>query len=55
MTTKKMLVLDTDHLSELDRNGKDSQLYWRLETATEPVVTTIVSAEELIFRCPLLA
>lgn len=42
-----MLVLDTDHLAELDRGSvAGSNLFRRLDASNEDVVTTIVSAEE---------
>lgn len=42
-----MLVLDTDHLAEIDGNSAIGQnLVRRLRTANEEAVTTIVSAEE---------
>lgn len=42
-----MLVLDTDHLSDLDRGGAAGlALLRRLEATSEQVATTIVSAEE---------
>ncbi|MBI2480369.1 MAG: hypothetical protein HYV60_17560 [Planctomycetia bacterium] len=42
-----MLVLDTDHLVELDRASADGlALQTRLALATDDVATTIISAEE---------
>ncbi|MEO8494747.1 MAG: type II toxin-antitoxin system VapC family toxin [Planctomycetota bacterium] len=42
-----MLVLDTDHLVELDRaSAAGLMLNQRLQRATEEVATTIISAEE---------
>jgi tRNA(fMet)-specific endonuclease VapC len=42
-----MLVLDTDHLVELDRASVEGlALQKRLEAATEEAATTIISAEE---------
>ena len=42
-----MLILDTDHLVELDQgSAAGAVLRGRLEAANEPVTTTIVSAEE---------
>jgi len=45
--TLEMLVLDTDHLVELDR-GSDSGavLQRKLEEANDEIATTIISAEE---------
>ena len=44
-----MLVLDTDHLSEMERNSPlGSALTDRLHRADDEIVTTIVSAEELL-------
>jgi tRNA(fMet)-specific endonuclease VapC len=46
-TIPEMLVLDTDHLVELDRLSSEGlALVERLEAATEDVATTIISAEE---------
>jgi len=42
-----MLVLDTDHLVELDRgSARGAALQQRLEDAGDEVATTIISAEE---------
>ena len=42
-----MLVLDTDHLVELDRgSAKGAALREKLEKASDEVATTIISAEE---------
>jgi len=42
-----MLVLDTDHLVELDRGSdRGAALQQRLEDAGDEVATTIISAEE---------
>lgn len=43
-----MLILDTDHLSELLWHGPQSSLGSKLRNAREPVVLTIVSAEEAL-------
>ena len=43
----EMLVLDTDHLVELDRgSAQGAVLRWKLEDARDAVATTIISAEE---------
>lgn len=42
-----MLILDTDHLTEIDRGmAAGARLVQRLDRAGEEVATTIVSAEE---------
>jgi tRNA(fMet)-specific endonuclease VapC len=42
-----MLVLDTDHLVELDRASSEGlALQSRLEAASEDIATTVISAEE---------
>jgi tRNA(fMet)-specific endonuclease VapC len=42
-----VLILDTDHLVELDRDSVAGMaLTERLESSSEPIATTIVSAEE---------
>lgn len=42
-----MLVLDTDHLAELDRgSAAGDRLFRRLDAVDDDVVTTIISAEE---------
>ena len=42
-----MLVLDTDHLSDLDRGGASAvALLQRLASSGDDVATTIVSGEE---------
>jgi tRNA(fMet)-specific endonuclease VapC len=43
-----MLVLDTNHLSELEnrRSGLGSRLLARLDAATEETATTVVTVEE---------
>jgi tRNA(fMet)-specific endonuclease VapC len=43
-----MIVLDTDHLSELERRGsaKGGKLLQRLRLQSEPIAATIVSVEE---------
>lgn len=47
MTCCPMLVLDTDHLSDLDRGSTAGlALGRRLEASSDEVATTIVSAEE---------
>jgi tRNA(fMet)-specific endonuclease VapC len=44
---REMLVLDTDHLVELDRgSSQGAALQRKLEDAGDAVVTTIISAEE---------
>src|SRR6476620_11633899 len=45
-----MIVLDTDHLSilQLANSPAAQRLFDRLNTATEPVTVTIISAEELM-------
>ena len=44
---REMLVLDTDHLVELDRgSSKGAALQRKLEDAGDAVATTIISAEE---------
>lgn len=44
-----MLILDTDHMSELGREtARRSALEQRLGSATLPVATTIATAEELL-------
>ncbi|MBI4607252.1 MAG: type II toxin-antitoxin system VapC family toxin [Planctomycetes bacterium] len=45
-----MIVLDTDHLGEFQRGASEAaqRLRARLELAAEPVVTTIISVEELM-------
>jgi tRNA(fMet)-specific endonuclease VapC len=44
---REMLVLDTDHLVELDRgSSQGAALQWKLEDAGDAVATTIISAEE---------
>jgi predicted nucleic acid-binding protein len=43
----EMLVLDTDHLVELDRgSAPGAALQRKLEEAGDEVATTIISAEE---------
>lgn len=43
----RMLVLDTDHLTELERSASAGYgLEYRLVRSGDQVVTTIVSAEE---------
>jgi tRNA(fMet)-specific endonuclease VapC len=45
--TLEMLVLDTDHLVELDRgSAQGAVLRQKLENAEDTVATTIISAEE---------
>jgi tRNA(fMet)-specific endonuclease VapC len=43
-----MIVLDTDHLSELERRGsaKGGKLLQRLQLQSDPIAATIVSIEE---------
>lgn len=42
-----MLILDTDHLSELDRSSTSgASLNQRLEASGDEVATTIITAEE---------
>ena len=42
-----MLVLDTDHLAEIERGSKiGAALTAKLEATTEDIATTIISAEE---------
>jgi tRNA(fMet)-specific endonuclease VapC len=42
-----MLVLDTDHLAEIERNSPaGTALTWKLTTSSQEAVTTIISAEE---------
>jgi tRNA(fMet)-specific endonuclease VapC len=43
-----MIVLDTDHLSELELRGsaKGGKLYQRLQLQGDPIAATIVSVEE---------
>ena len=43
-----MIVLDTDHLSELERRGsaKGGKLFQRLQLQSDPIVATVVSIEE---------
>lgn len=45
----EMLILDTDHMSELGRESAATrEIELRLTAATVPIVTTIVTAEELL-------
>ncbi len=47
MIAIQMLVLDTDHLSDLDRaNAAGVALRRRLDASTDVIATTIISAEE---------
>jgi tRNA(fMet)-specific endonuclease VapC len=43
-----MIVLDTDHLSELERrdSAKGARLLQRLQLQSDPIVATVVSIEE---------
>ena len=41
-----MLILDTDHLSDLERQGRTSPLFRRLDESLEPLAVTIVTIEE---------
>jgi tRNA(fMet)-specific endonuclease VapC len=43
-----MIVLDTDHLSELERRGsaKGTRLLQRLQLQSDPIAATVVSIEE---------
>ncbi len=44
-----MIILDTDHLSLLQRRGvAGARLLTRLEAANQPVAITIISVEEMI-------
>src|SRR5947209_5072526 len=48
--TGTMLVLDTDHLGEFQKGSSDEarRLRGRLERASEPIATTIISVEEIM-------
>ena len=41
-----MLVLDTDHLTALERHGHSTSLFSRLDESLEPLAVTIVTIEE---------
>lgn len=46
-----MLVLDTDHLTALERHGQSTPLFRRLDESLEPLAVTIVTIEEQLRGC----